>query len=137
MKDSRAIFSFQVRHLVQKITLVAAVCMMAITNIACSTPAVPDKESDPKELAWWAYQECLESLSPYQSTSVCDDVGRARNRSRSSYSGKAFIAGGQGQKVQDLSQQFTIGYKEFLNQLDDETLAQMTLEWQEISASAQ
>jgi hypothetical protein len=51
----------------------------------CSTQAIPDSSSDAPDTAWWAYQDCLDSLPRSSSPTLCNSVGTTHGQSPQSY----------------------------------------------------
>jgi hypothetical protein len=125
-----------------RLWLLTSFGLITIFNLGCSTPSVPYTDPNPPEVAWQAYQTCINALPPTTNASACDYVGTSTAESASAYtnSGEYVNSNGQIQYKQKsgtdhLQAQLTQSYKVYLAQIDAGSLAEMTQKWSELSAS--
>lgn len=144
-----------------KIALYSVLAFTAALNTACSTPPVPNSDPDQPDTAWWAYQDCLESLPRTTNRSVCDNVGTTRGMSPSSYtygstggnvgpypvsatygygagptyySTRSFKSAGTTTAVTSVQSFYDQAYREYLKTLDAGTLRELTERWKHASS---
>jgi hypothetical protein len=75
--------SFSSESIVRRIQL-AFLAGLSLLCISCSTPVVTNSRSDDGS-ASWAYQQCIASLSRYQSPAACNQIGVSNGSSYSDY----------------------------------------------------
>jgi hypothetical protein len=88
---------FATDSIVRRIQL-ALLAGLSLLCISCSTPVVTNTRSE-ESTASWAYQQCIASLTRYQNSSACNQVGVSNGSSYADYT-----YGSQYQYVNDYQQ---------------------------------
>jgi hypothetical protein len=119
--------------------------VVAFGCFSCSTPPVPEKDSESyssTSTGWDAYLSCVQTLVEYNRERECDRIRTADGRGYSYdqyygsnyqyYQGKAQTASAQLSSTQKAA-----GYSAYLSQLDSATIAELEQQWQALAQSAQ
>ena len=114
---------------------------LSLLCISCSTPVVTNTRDDGS--ASWAYQQCVASLSRYQTVQACNGIGTTSGSSYVDYT-----YGSQYQYVNDYQQTdsiFTnrgykaaraVAYETYVDALPAATQAELRAQWLELAKTA-
>ncbi len=132
--------------------MLALGCALSLANTGCSTPDVPYSNPNPPEVAWDAYQSCVQALPPTANLSACNYVGTSSAQTANDYTGLNEYVNSNGQIVTGYHQssfsstspgpkvsvktQLAASYKTYLTQVDSASLKEMTRQWNKLAAGA-
>ncbi len=127
--------------LIRRIQIAFLVALSALC-MSCSVQPVPNTPAE-DGTAWWAYQQCLASLSRYQDKEVCNRVGTSMGSSYTDYTMGQYLYVDDYQPTGSIftNQSYkavrSVAYKTYLENLDPATQEDLKSQWLALAAQAE